>query len=516
MKTVRRPPYPKWNPGYFPCSSLTPPSAFLTPSIGVLRWIRVKSLADRIREMVEVPDPNDAARELFQLRPKFQLVTSDPSDWLTGEYKVSDLAVGSTRADGEFGSAKRLLRIAKLDLVALRTAPDYLVPDLLRQASDIATERLSKVWLQDNLRVDFQMSTAGIQGIVIYVSSRDHTGLPRQRSYGFRWFLEFLLSYAESQNAKEPSILLFDEPGIHLHPAGQEDLKQLLEREISAGTQVILTTHLPGLVDLTEPHSIRGVVKSEFGTQILNEGYSPDHGKPTWEVMLRAIGVHGPEGFGPGRTLIVEGLSDMQYLLGMAKHLVDHDERAEAIASGIVRSYAAHGAHSIKAVCPHFMKNASVFAVLLDSDNEGYVVSNLLEKRYSPPNEWFREIVQVADLEYPDNYFDSGGSAGQVEHELEDLFGPQLYADMVNSVFWSPGSDVDRFMLDPATVPSKSKKSAQDWLESTGTFDRDEIYRVPAAFSELIAESNISIPQDVADRFGFLLDYLTRATLPPH
>ena len=42
MKTVRRPPYPKWNPGYFPCSSLTPPSAFLTPSIGVLRWIRVK------------------------------------------------------------------------------------------------------------------------------------------------------------------------------------------------------------------------------------------------------------------------------------------------------------------------------------------------------------------------------------------------------------------------------------------------------------------------------------------
>ena len=23
MKTVRRPPYPKWNPGYFPCSSLT-------------------------------------------------------------------------------------------------------------------------------------------------------------------------------------------------------------------------------------------------------------------------------------------------------------------------------------------------------------------------------------------------------------------------------------------------------------------------------------------------------------
>ena len=46
MKAVRRPPYPKWNPGYFPCSSLTPPSAFLTPSIGVLRWIRANARAD--------------------------------------------------------------------------------------------------------------------------------------------------------------------------------------------------------------------------------------------------------------------------------------------------------------------------------------------------------------------------------------------------------------------------------------------------------------------------------------
>ena len=47
MKTVRRPPYPKWNPGYFPCSSLTPPSAFLTPSIGVLRRIRFKRAYER-------------------------------------------------------------------------------------------------------------------------------------------------------------------------------------------------------------------------------------------------------------------------------------------------------------------------------------------------------------------------------------------------------------------------------------------------------------------------------------
>ena len=34
MKTVRRPPYPKWNPGYFPCSSLIPlPLSSRCPSV---------------------------------------------------------------------------------------------------------------------------------------------------------------------------------------------------------------------------------------------------------------------------------------------------------------------------------------------------------------------------------------------------------------------------------------------------------------------------------------------------
>ena len=34
MKTVRRPPYPKWNPGYFPCSSLIPlPLSSRRPSV---------------------------------------------------------------------------------------------------------------------------------------------------------------------------------------------------------------------------------------------------------------------------------------------------------------------------------------------------------------------------------------------------------------------------------------------------------------------------------------------------
>ena len=56
MKTVRRPPYPKWNPGYFPCSSLTPlPLSSRRPSVSFggfgLRLI-IRRLACQILEAV--------------------------------------------------------------------------------------------------------------------------------------------------------------------------------------------------------------------------------------------------------------------------------------------------------------------------------------------------------------------------------------------------------------------------------------------------------------------------------
>ena len=45
LKTVRRPPIYPNEPSHLPCSSLTHPAAVLTPSIGVLRWIRAKEKA---------------------------------------------------------------------------------------------------------------------------------------------------------------------------------------------------------------------------------------------------------------------------------------------------------------------------------------------------------------------------------------------------------------------------------------------------------------------------------------
>ena len=55
MKTVRRPPYPKWNPGYFPCSSLTPlPLSSRRPSVSFGGFGLNKDLFDEYE--VDYPD----------------------------------------------------------------------------------------------------------------------------------------------------------------------------------------------------------------------------------------------------------------------------------------------------------------------------------------------------------------------------------------------------------------------------------------------------------------------------
>ena len=86
--------------------------------------------------------------------------------------------------------------------------------------------------------------------------------------------------------------------------------------------------------------------------------------------------------------------------------------------------------------------------------------------------------------------------------------------NMVNSVFGPQLGGGKDFEIDIESVPSKSKKMAQGWLDSTEAFSKDDIYQVSDRFSELLQNPTFCIPEDVCDRFGVLLDDLTRATEP--
>ncbi len=64
-----------------------------------------------------------------------------------------------------------------------------------------------------------------------------------------------------------------------------------------------------------------------------------------------------------------------------------------------------------------------------------------------------------------------------------------------------------------AEVPGWTRfKAAQDWLESTGIADREEIYLVAAKFAETMRNQEVDVPDEVRHRFDVLLSYLASAT----
>ncbi len=67
LKTVRRPPIYPNEPSHLPCSSLTHPAAVLTPSIGVLRWIRAK-LRRTVEALLAQVDRKDDELEALKAR----------------------------------------------------------------------------------------------------------------------------------------------------------------------------------------------------------------------------------------------------------------------------------------------------------------------------------------------------------------------------------------------------------------------------------------------------------------
>ena len=89
-----------------------------------------------------------------------------------------------------------------------------------------------------------------------------------ERSRGFQWFFSFdLMMMHGRKNTFKGSIVLLDEPGLHLHPDAQEDLLRLLEK-YSEDNTLLYTTHLPFMIDLDYPDRIQ-ILKEETGKGIV-------------------------------------------------------------------------------------------------------------------------------------------------------------------------------------------------------------------------------------------------------
>src|SRR5262245_13033855 len=163
-----------------------------------------------------------------------------------------------------------LLKLAGLDLKKLVEQGNSQDPETIRErqydlqdAGQILTEAVAKRWGQSPYKVQFRSD--GQRFFTEIEQPNKNIGmLPlEEQSRGFQWFFSFDLRFMhDSGGTFSGCVLLLDEPGMHLHPGGQDDLLHRFDAYAHDNT-LIYTTHLPFLVDIREPSRIHVMKERE-------------------------------------------------------------------------------------------------------------------------------------------------------------------------------------------------------------------------------------------------------------
>ena len=112
----------------------------------------------------------------------------------------------------------------------------------------------------------------------------------------------------DSEGKFEGCVLLLDEPGLHLHPGGQDDLLTRLDAYAEKNT-LIYTTHLPFMVDLREPQRVKVIGQTENGAVVSDDLAAT---QPEEKLTLQAaLGMKARQShLVSERNLVVEGPED--------------------------------------------------------------------------------------------------------------------------------------------------------------------------------------------------------------
>lgn len=307
--------------------------------------------------------------------------------------------------------AGNLLKVGEIDdLSILNESPRRLKP-ILRGTASLISDRFTQAWKQEPLELELTKEGGNL---IISLSERIAVSSPPQeRSEGFQWFLSFFASFMLEPDEKTHSkIILLDEPAIRLHPRGQKDFLDMLER-ISENYQVIYTSHSPFLINRNFPQRIRILSKDTGkGTLINNKPYS-DGKTRFWEPLKSAIGVCLGDVFSLGETnLVVEGISDQILITGISNRLAE-------IGAPFLDLEKTTIVPAMGALCATYLGKFAISEglkaiVLLDNDSEGKKVFSKLKSESGltirSVDQLKKGAITIEDLIPRDRYIDAANS----------------------------------------------------------------------------------------------------------
>jgi len=211
----------------------------------------------------------------------------------------------ASRTEGKSGGAPglfdELLTIVELNPQQILAKNHAERIQLLREKSNLLSRRLGEYWPRA-LEAEFDYFDRDTK-LGVALTAQGSLDPPSRRSHGLRGFLS-LYAKLSSFSKKVNSVLLLDDPAIHLHPVAQRKMTSLLSTQ---QFQIIIATHLPFLIDPEHLERVRVFVRSAAGSQ-----YEPDWERaqnaliPVWGAFLGSMVV--------GRIwLLVEGTHDRLY-----------------------------------------------------------------------------------------------------------------------------------------------------------------------------------------------------------
>ncbi|MFA6098472.1 MAG: AAA family ATPase [Patescibacteria group bacterium] len=249
--------------------------------------------------------------------------------------------------DGEKITLLKAQNILKRCIIRLRaTNPpdvnlirkDYLnfkekYPDEFKRFTELLNEKIPKLLITDD----------------IFVRSSDNMAeIFNNLGDGFKSVFTILLYLFHPQY----TILLLEEPEIHLHPALVKKLLDIIENENNFD-QIFLTTHSPIFIHTTNLHRLFRVTRDEKSIHV----YSPRllGKKINYDRLKQELNAENCEMFFADKVLLVEGPSD---------HIL--------MRSMIDRFY--HGEKNIKVIQTYGKSNIDIYADLLEMFNIPFIV----------------------------------------------------------------------------------------------------------------------------------------------
>lgn len=377
----------------------------------------------------------------------------------------------------------------------------------LQAASNNITDQILEYWTQNpdlDVQVKIEPAKPGDpsplnQGMV--ARARIYNNLHRvdtpfsERSAGFVWFFSFLVKFAQVKDEDVPVILLLDEPGLSLHGKAQADLLRYFDEKLAPHHQIIYSTHSPFMVApdrllaarvVEDQVEHKGQRRVPLGTKVREDVLSRD--PDTLFPLQGALGYEITQTLFIGKhTLLVEGPGDIIYLktlsaaLGKAKRTQLDPCWTLCPAGGIgnVRSFMAL-----------FGGNKLDVAVLTD---------------YAQGQKGQVEKLRSSDILKAGRVLTIETFTGKAESDIEDLFEPELYADLLNNTYDLKGkAQVTAQKLDAADASTvRLVKKAEAFFRTEVPVSTAELdHYAPAEWLMLnpafLAASRPGVPETLA------------------